>query len=261
MFKSYIIGYPLKKPRSVFLWRSFFKKKKIESSMQALEVKKNKLRNFINQIKSSNNFLASAVTTPLKQEMFKLIMPGNKISGICKSVNFIIKKNNKVFGYNTDILALLKIIKIKKKKNILILGLGGVGMPLANVLGSYRNFEISAVSSKNIKIKNVKIYDNIKKINLSNIEMIINCTPLGSSLSSNYLNKIPISESILDKLNKNIFIYDIIYSPKKNRFFKEAKIRKLNYQNGIQMNTIQADIALEIIENFVKKSIKKKAKL
>ena len=65
-----IIGFPLSKPRSVKLWRDFFKKKKIKISMMPLQIKpinfKKKFENMIND----KRFLAAAVTMPYKKKLF-----------------------------------------------------------------------------------------------------------------------------------------------------------------------------------------------
>lgn len=92
MYNCFIIGYPLKKPRSVVIWKKYFKKNKIKSTMDPLEVKISKLSNFIKKIKKNKNFLATAVTSPLKILSYKFIKPGDKISKSAKSVNLIIKK-------------------------------------------------------------------------------------------------------------------------------------------------------------------------
>ena len=46
-----IVGFPLKNPRSIPIWKSFFKKKKIFSEMNKFEIKPNKLKSFVNFIK------------------------------------------------------------------------------------------------------------------------------------------------------------------------------------------------------------------
>ena len=116
MFECYIIGYPLNKPRSVKIWKNYFKLKNINSSMSSLEVKKNKLKQFFNGISNNKNFLASAVTSPLKIISYKYIIPGDIITKRAGSINLIIKKKNLFYGYNTDIISLIKIIKKYKKK-------------------------------------------------------------------------------------------------------------------------------------------------
>ena len=63
-----IIGFPLTKPRSVRLWRSFFKKKKLKISMNALEIYPNNFNKKFNILLKKRNFLASAITMPYKKK-------------------------------------------------------------------------------------------------------------------------------------------------------------------------------------------------
>ena len=232
MYQCNIIGYPLNKPRSVKIWKKHFRLKKIASKMEPLEVKKKDLQFFFNKIKEDKNFLASAVTSPLKIPSFKFIIPGDLISKKAGSINFIIKK-----------------------KNILIIGLGGVGLALAKVLSISKKFNVYALSSKkNFKINKIKIFKKFKDVNLDKIELIINCTPLGSDLSKEFLNKTPISKYFFPKIKKyKIQILDIIYKPKKTLLHGLCKKFKINYSNGIKMNSSQAKIALQKIDYYLKR--------
>lgn len=244
MRKCYIIGSPLKKPRSLNLWRSYFKKKNIKASMEAKEINTNQLKNFIVEIKNDKDFLASAVTMPLKNEIYKYIIPGDKVAKKTKAINFIIKKKKKIYGYNTDVTALIKLIEKKFFKNVIILGLGGVGNALFNLLKENSKIKLYAIShSKSGK----KIFKNFKDINLSKINLIINCTPLGSNLKRKYLNKTRVSEKDLKKLNKDTFVFDIIYNPKLTKLLRLSKKLKLKHSNGVEMNTLQAKTALEMV--------------
>ena len=67
-YKCGIVGYPLTKPRSIQIWKKFFRKYNINASMLKFEIKNSKFDNFIKDIKFSNNFLAMAVTMPYKKK-------------------------------------------------------------------------------------------------------------------------------------------------------------------------------------------------
>ena len=180
-------------------------------------------------------------------------MPGDKISKISSSINLIIKKDFKIYGYNTDMLSLVKIIQKYRVKNILIMGLGGVGMPLSKILIQHK-FKVFALTKKNIKRQQLKIIKNLDNFNFDNVNLIINCTPLGSNLSKFFLNKTPLNEDNFKKMNKNkIKILDIIYKPKNTILFKLCKKYNIKHANGIQMNNLQAKIALQLISSHLKK--------
>ena len=112
----HIVGYPLKNPRSVKLWKQYFKIKNIHMSMTKKSIPNNKIKQFIKYIKKDPSFYATAVTMPYKKLFYKITEKRDKITKYSKSVNLVIKKNNKLIGYNTDILALIYLLnKIKKK--------------------------------------------------------------------------------------------------------------------------------------------------
>lgn len=244
MKECYIIGFPLKKPRSVLLWKKYFKKNKIHSSMQPLQITKKQIKKFIEEKKNDENFLASAVTMPLKNEIFKYIKPGDKIASSTKAVNFILKKKKTIYGYNTDISAIISLIDQKYLKNVLILGLGGVGYALFRYLKKIKNINVCALS-RSKKSKN--IFNKLEQINMSKINLVINCTPIGSNLNNNLKKKSPIKFDDLKKLNKKTFIFDIIYNPKLTKLLRYSKKLNLRFTNGIEMNSRQAEIALKMI--------------
>ena len=247
-----IIGYPLKKPRSIPLWKSFFKKNNINSDMRAFNVKPLLFNNFIKKLKKNKKFLASAISMPYKITMIK---HANKLDSYAKnagSINLLVKKGESFLGYNTDIFGAMATIKpyILKYNEIVIIGLGGTGKTLFNYLYSvYKKKKFKLISSK-YKINNNKRVAVFRKLDASHFKkknIIINCTPLGSNLKKSYLKKCSIDKNIFNKINKKSIIFDVVYSPKRTLMYKLAKKNTIKYLNGLKMNTEQAKQALKII--------------
>ena len=91
-------------------------------------------------------------------------------------------------------------------------------------------------------------------IEVFDFDLVINCTPLGSDLKKNYIKKSPISEKFIKKYHKKRFkVLDIIYKPKVTKLQNICRKYDIKYLNGIQMNTLQANIALKLISNYLKK--------
>ena len=111
----HIIGFPLNKPRSVKIWRNFFKKKK-KITMTAKEIPPSQLKNFFSKIKSDKLFKATAITMPYKEKVINFIKYGNIISRQAKSINLIIKNKNSLIGFNTDVEGAMQTVKLVKKK-------------------------------------------------------------------------------------------------------------------------------------------------
>ena len=247
--QSYIIGYPLNNPRSVKLWRNFFKINKMDIKMDPLSVRPEFLNSTILKLKKNKNFIASAITMPYKKLITDYSIYGNKLTKEVKSSNLIIKNNNNLICYNTDIEAALKSLPNRNFENIMIFGYGGVGEPLFKIL--YKKFnksKFSVISKKNIKFsRRVNLLRKINENFFKKIDLFINCSPLGSNLKKNFLNKSPINYKILKKHNKKLFVFDIVYKPYKTRLSIYCKKLGIAYKNGYEMNSLQANIALKLV--------------
>ncbi len=251
-----IIGYPLLKPRSVKLWRDFFKQRKLKIKMFSKEIKQKSFNKEFRNLLNNRDFIASAITMPYKKQVISKVNVKDKISKYSQSINFIIKKNGKVFGYNTDVYGALKTIQTFKKDKVCIYGFGGSGEAITRVISKiYKKTLIYVISSKKkpSNLNNDRIrFINKKKINLSNIDLFINCSPLGSDLRKKYLNKSPLNENNFINVNPKIKIFDIVYKPKNTFLSKLCRKKKIYYTNGIFMNTVQAKIALQKIYDYYK---------
>ena len=250
-----IIGYPLKKPRSVKLWKNFFKKKKIKCKMFPIEVSPKNFEKKINYLKKDKDFKAAAITMPYKEVVFKKVVSKDKFSDKCKSVNLIVNNDSKLNGYNTDVYGAIEVIKKIYKKNILIYGYGGTGKAIfKNLLYKYKSSNFVIISKKKIKInkKNVLIQNKVREKILKNINLFINCSPRGSNLKKTLLKSSPLKDNEFKFLNKSSTIFDIVYSPKKTKLYFQSKKNKINYINGLKMNTLQANKSLKIISKIFK---------
>ena len=244
-----ILGYPLHKPRSIKIWKKYFNKNKINSSMNKYEIKPNVLKKFFKTEVRKNNFLAMAVTMPYKKKILKYLDYLDSYAAKANSVNLVIKKSNSLKGYNTDIYGAISTIRnqINLYKYIIIIGMGGTGQAIFNYMRltfKKKNYYIVTSKNKFKSIKRIKVFKKLNKSILRKKCLIINCTPLGSSLKKNLVNKMPILKKNFSDINKGSFIFDIIYSPKKTLLSKLAKKFKIKFINGIKMNSLQAERAL-----------------
>ena len=261
-----IIGLsPSKGARSPKLWNKAFKKYGIKNEMVPFDVKNNNLSKLLNFLEDDQNFIGGCITVPYKEKVFKWL--GKNITKTSKkigAVNCLFRgKNGKLMGTNTDGEAALKsfenIFGKVKNKNILLLGPGGAGKAVASYfsqsINKKKKFIVLARSGKSKKfVKKIggkwENFKNISKLNLNKIDVVINCTSLGFSSK---LNKTPLSNLSVSKLDKNAKVFDIIYDPKETLFLKIAKKNKLQTLNGLDMNLIQAVLAF----NYVNKKLSK----
>ena len=249
-----IIGHPLKNPRSIPIWKSYFKKKKLKIKMKGIDVLLKKFDKLILSLKKDKNFFASAVTMPYKKSIFKHADILDDSAKLSKSINLIIKKKNKIKGFNTDVYGAYETVKKIKKDKIIIYGYGGAGSAICNYFSKkYKKSKIIVISSKKrkLKTKNVKLKKKIDSVDLCQTNLFINASPLGSNLKKNYISRTPIDQNELKKMKKNSTIFDIVYKPKKNRLSKLCKKNRIKYFNGLKMNTLQAQKALQILSDNI----------
>ena len=181
---------PSRGARSPKLWNRIYKKYKDHTKMFPADVSIQNLKKLMYYLKFDNLFIGSAVTAPYKEKILRYIDATSPEVKIIGSINTIKKINNEFVGYNTDYHGVMKsIITFKKKKNILILGCGGVGK--AVILACAKNFNNAlfylynrdkkklSKFIKKAKIKNYKIINNKNILNLENIDLTINSTSIG----------------------------------------------------------------------------------
>ncbi len=201
---SGILGHPLKKPRSIKIWKDYFSRKGINSSMVKFDIKPKNLANFFENIKVKKNFQAMAVTMPYKKKVIKFTDKLDKFATMAGAVNLIIKKNNNLIGFNTDVYGAYLSIKKELQKNnkIVIIGLGGTGQAIFNFLYNKFKKKQFILISRKFKIKrkkNIKIFQSLNEKIFTEKLIIINCTPLGSNLKTDFLKQTPIKSKFLKK--------------------------------------------------------------
>jgi len=196
-------------------------------------------------IKNYRNIITGlSVTIPHKKEIIKYLDKVDPTAKKIGAVNTVIKKNNKLIGYNTDCSGAIKAIKSKtniKNKNIVIIGAGGVARAIAfGIIKEKGNLTILNRTEKKAKRlgKELKCIsgglDRLK--NLKEIDMIINATSTGMNE-----NKSPVKKQLLKKImKKNAVVFDSVYTPPKTRLLRDAKSLRLKTVSGLDMFINQA---------------------
>jgi shikimate dehydrogenase len=254
-FKIYIIGEnPSKGARSPLLWNMAFSNYGLEYRMNSLDIPLNqKLNSTIIKIFNDPFFIGGAVTAPYKEKVAKILK--NNLTTEAKrigAVNCLFRKNNEIYGTNTDGEALLESIKLNygeiKTKKILILGYGGAGKAIAayisqELMGAKGRLDVAVRYIKSKKLYNFLNFDELKNV-IQNYHIIINATSVGFG---DLINKSPINLNLFKRINKNAFIYDIIYNPSETLLIRYAKKFNIDYLNGKDMNLRQAVLAFHYV--------------
>ena len=250
MKKFLVIGDPIEHSLSPKLHNYWFKKNNIDAIYEKKKINETELQDIVSEIRKKEIFGVN-VTVPYKTKIIKYLDLLSDDAKATQSVNTIIKKENKIFGFNTDVdgfeLSLQKYIDKIKNKTILIIGAGGVAPSIIYVLKKIKASKILITNRTKTKAANLK--NKFSDINVVDwgetpeADVVINVTSLG--LNPN--DKIDLD---YEKIGKDKFFYDVIYKPSKTLFLDEAKKRGNIIENGKMMFAYQAQKAFELWNNL-----------
>ena len=262
MNKYLVIGNPIAHSLSPLLHNYWFKKYRfLDSIYEKKKVEKKDLKKIVEQIKN-DEVKGVNVTVPFKREIFNFIDTAPHEVQFTKSVNTLVKENDKVVGYNTDQQGFEISLEENdwdcKDKKILIIGAGGVTPSILSTFikvdgaekiylsnrtrskaEELKKFWDKAIDFYQMKKETIEVIDWEKKSELC--DLIINTTSVGLTKDeklnfdfSDYNNK------------KDVLFYDLIYNPKETNFLKDARIRGNRTMNGKMMFLWQAHLAFKM---------------
>jgi shikimate dehydrogenase len=256
-----LIGNPVRHSLSPRIQNYFISKYSKDAVYLAFEPKRENLGEALNgSIKLG--FIGLNVTMPYKEEVFKLVDRPDRTSSTIKSVNTVRfnQKEGTSEGFNTDTQGFLKSLDGKKFKwtgsECLVIGAGGAarstiyGMLLKKIKKIFvynrTREKITDIINdfKAVGSERIEILTGINEINdkIDNIDLIVNCTPVGMGIGSNK-DMLPVP----DRGNlRGKFIFDMVYKPVETRFLKKAKKEGATVINGLDLLINQAALSFKV---------------
>lgn len=198
------------------------------------------------------------VTIPHKQNAIKLMDELASTAKAIGAVNTIYLRGGKLIGDNTDAPGFLSDLKrflttaqtesTEKKKNALVLGAGGSARAVIYVLLndgwqvtlSARRIEQAQQLATSFTNHELRITDNFSNIELSNIALIVNTTPVGMTPN---VDQSPWPGNLSFP---NAAVYDLVYNPRETKLVRDARSQGLSATTGLGMLIEQAALAFEI---------------
>ena len=182
------------------------------------------------------DFEALNITNPYKQEIIQYIDVLDEEAQNIGSVNTIIKKNNQIYGYNTDYFGFIKTLEkfnVKvENKNILILGNGAtakmIKYALIKLKANQLDFLVRTKRGQNEYLLN-------EQIPFDKYHIIINTTPVGNML----YDEVPFDLNLALFANLEVVI-DLNYNPLTSKLLIKAQEKNALVINGLYMLTAQA---------------------
>ena len=255
-----IIGYPLSHTLSPSMHNFIYQKLGIDVEYKKWEISPNNLKSHIEKI-NNENFIGANITVPYKEKIVPLLDEIRNEAKFTGAVNTIVKNNNKLIGYNTDVYGIEQTLDIKLKNDVInnavIFGAGGAAKAAFFVLLQRGLNNLTIVNrTKSNALKMISKFNNancdqtiitlneksqIKSACLS-ADLIINTTILGMK-NSGYEDISPIDSTFIDS---NSVIFDMVYNPTKTPLIKIALERNANIIEGLNMLVYQAIKSIEL---------------
>lgn len=252
-----IIGYPVEHSFSPKMHNFISERLNNDYVYSAWRVAPNELEAAINGIRALG-ISGVNVTAPHKVEVMKYIDVVSEQAKLLGSVNTIVNRDGKLYGYNTDsegFYAMLKNAGIDvEDKKLLIIGAGGVVKPTLIRLIQAKPKSITVVNRTKSKVLALK--ESLKaamgfeietEVRDKDYDIVINTTSAGMEPQ---LDSLPIDAleefDDLSFINQNTAVVDMIYNPDETLFLKEAKKRGAKTTlNGLGMLINQGIISYE----------------
>lgn len=197
---------------------------------------------FTEVIKNNTDLNGLNVTIPYKETVIPFLDKLSKNASEIGAVNTIkFTKKGKLKGYNTDYYGFKKSLEPLLKshhKKALILGTGGASKGVAYALDQLK---IAYTFVSREAKDNCIDYSRINATTFDNYQIIINCTPVGTSPNIELFPLLP-----YEYFTKKHIAYDLIYNPAETQFLKKAATQGAHIKNGLDMLIFQAEKAWQI---------------
>jgi shikimate dehydrogenase len=259
-----LIGYPLKHSISPYFQQAALDYYRLDIRYEAWETDPAKLQDIVNGLRKPQNVGAN-VTVPYKEAVLPLLDTVDALASSIGAVNTIVKKDDKLLGFNTDAYGFIEALDKEghfnpQGRQVVILGAGGaaraVGFSLvqkkvASLAISDGIFERATALVENLVryIKGVTSssqdlepdiaafqWQNLSSAEtLDNCDLIVHCTTIGMKDSSQE-GRSPLS---LEVIPKGVLVYDVVYNPWLTPLLKLAQKAGANILGGLPMLVYQ----------------------
>jgi len=246
MKKNYgLIGYPVKHSLSAKMHNAAFKHLGIDAEYRLFEVKPHELDDFFSSFKE--RLWGINITIPHKETSIKHMDELREEAGLIGAINTVVRQENRLIGYNTDVIGFTKSLKEDLNfnsagKKALILGAGGASRAVS--FGLFRE-KIQKVILADI--------DNEKAVSLAGDLRDRGCDALAVEYNKKVIGELALNSDLLvnatpcgmkeddpeifnlNFLHKNLAVFDLIYNPQETHLIKQAKANGAKTANGLGM--------------------------
>lgn len=234
-----LIGKSLSHSFSASYFNNKFKNENINAEYRLFEL--TELSDMFQLFKEHKNLKGLNITIPFKESILSYLDYSNSIVKETGSCNTLKIKNQKIYGFNTDVYGFEKTLEKQlqtKPQHSLVFGNGGAAKSILYVL---KKKGILATVFNRSQNPNTLPYSQLNQEIIQKSELIINTTPVGMFPHLNDVLPFP-----FEYITSQHIVIDLIYNPEETLFLKECRKRGAKIVNGLLMLQQQAEMSWEI---------------
>lgn len=246
-----IIGAPVKHSKSPQMHREFAKLTNVNCVYTAFNVTTDRLADAICGVRGLG-IKGVNITAPHKFDVIQYLDEIDEQARLFGSVNTVVNRDGKLYGYNTDAEGFYKSILREGVdivgKDVLIFGAGGATQPIIVLFAMKGAKSITVVNRTEERalrlkdyVKSVVGYEINTKMMLTHYDVVINTTTAGMETQIGIL---PYDD--LSFIDSDTAVVDMIYNPFRTEFLKQAEMRGARTVNGLGMLIYQGILAYEL---------------
>ena len=274
-----IIGNPLAHSISPFFQQAAFDYLNISARYEMWPTRRNEFYQNIKKL-FGVEYLGANITIPYKEEVIKYLDDLDSKAKLIGAVNTIVKKNNKLIGYNTDAFGFIRSIESKSDfcfegKKVLIIGAGGAARSAIFSLIE-KGIKSLVIANRTLERANnlAEEISEFVQLEISDLEslyfqklvgesdLIVNASSVGmahTTLNSKNLIK-------ADWFSSKSLVFDMVYNPIVTPLITEARKAGAESINGLAMLIYQGassfnlwtnkEAPIQIMTNAAEKALK-----
>jgi shikimate dehydrogenase len=252
-----VIGHPLGHSLSPAIFNAAFAKAGIDAAYEAWDTEPAVLEGRLNSLRGAD-YLGANVTIPHKEAVVPLLDSMSDLAKKAGAVNTIVHADAKLVGHNTDVAGFARSLREDagfdaKGKRTMILGSGGAARAVALALVEAGASVIYVVGRKPRKVESVVLAlkpitpagttitwaywgDGSYLRSLSEAQLLVNCTPIGTA-GSDTAGESPLPAELIES---SATVFDLVYNPEETPLTAAAKSRGAKAVTGLGMLVYQA---------------------
>ena len=254
-----VIGHPIGHSLSPLMHNTAFKLLHLDCQYEALDIEPTSLKQAVERFREQK-WGGFNVTVPHKEAIIPLIDEVVPEAHAVGAVNTVVNRNNKLIGYNTDVIGVERSLRPEREKiegtMCTIMGSGGAARSVAHVL-------IHIIKPKAITFSVLfpeQAYAIIKSLGSNDVQFnVIHCTnpALETAIKNSTLivnaTTVGMFPHVLDSpiptqhwLSNKHIVFDLIYRPLTTRLQSDAQASGAKTIDGLGMFIHQGSAAFQL---------------